>query len=277
MTWRALITALDTGGTFRSRVSVYMHPLAGRPIGWHVVRALAEVDPAPSSIHVLHHSGTQIGIPDDMPMPVTDEIIEQGDEERALRAACTSPGLKVLVDGAAPLLESATISRLLRAAENGVAALTEAGERLAYHAVAGEGPALASAADPRYPPGAIRVAPTTRDELIRVVDRATLSRAVCAMRDRLVRMHEERGVTFLLPATSLVDTDVTIGTDTVIYPGVVIEGATSIGNECVIGPYSHVVEARIGRGVELQGWNYVTHTALRNHSVLEAYARRGFD
>ena len=95
------------------------------------------------------------------------------------------------------------------------------------------------------------------------------------MRDRVIRGHESRGVTFLLPATTSVDVDVRIGADTVVYPGVVLEGATVIGSECVIGPYSRVVESSIGRGSELAGWNYVVRTQVRNHAVLEAYARRG--
>ena len=56
-----------------------------------------------------------------------------------------------------------------------------------------------------------------------------------------------------------------------------LEGATVIGSECVIGPYSRIVEASIGRGVELAGWNYVARTSVRNHAVLEPYARRGLD
>jgi bifunctional UDP-N-acetylglucosamine pyrophosphorylase / glucosamine-1-phosphate N-acetyltransferase len=97
------------------------------------------------------------------------------------------------------------------------------------------------------------------------------------MRDRLVREHEANGVSFVRPATTWSDADVRIGPDTVIYPGTVIEGATDIGAECVIGPYSRIVESRIGRGAELKGWNYVARTTIRNRAVLEPYVRRGFD
>jgi bifunctional UDP-N-acetylglucosamine pyrophosphorylase/glucosamine-1-phosphate N-acetyltransferase len=74
-----------------------------------------------------------------------------------------------------------------------------------------------------------------------------------------------------------VDVDVRIGPDTVIYPGAVLEGQTEIGPECVVGPHSRVIDATIGRGVELKGWNYITRTSIRNHAVLEPYVRRGFD
>jgi bifunctional UDP-N-acetylglucosamine pyrophosphorylase/glucosamine-1-phosphate N-acetyltransferase len=85
------------------------------------------------------------------------------------------------------------------------------------------------------------------------------------------------GVTFRNPATVVVDSTVSIGADTVVYPGAVLEGRTEIGRECVIGPYSRIVESTIGRGVELKGWNYVTRTTIRNHAVLEPHVRRGFD
>jgi bifunctional UDP-N-acetylglucosamine pyrophosphorylase/glucosamine-1-phosphate N-acetyltransferase len=104
-----------------------------------------------------------------------------------------------------------------------------------------------------------------------------MAEAALAIHDRLIRRHEAAGVSFVLPATTWVDADVTIGADTVIYPGAVLEGQTKIGSECVIGPYTRLVDATLGRGVELKGWNYVARTAVRNHAVLEPYVRRGFD
>jgi bifunctional UDP-N-acetylglucosamine pyrophosphorylase/glucosamine-1-phosphate N-acetyltransferase len=110
-----------------------------------------------------------------------------------------------------------------------------------------------------------------------VLDRHTLADASVALRNRLVRKHEAAGVSFVLPETTWIDADVRIGADSVIYPGAVLEGQTEIGSECVIGPYTRIVDASIGRGAELKGWNYVARTSIRNHAVLEPYVRRGFD
>ena len=110
-----------------------------------------------------------------------------------------------------------------------------------------------------------------------VDDRHALARAGVVVRDRLVRQHEDAGVSFLLPDTVWIDVGVRIGADTLIYPGVVMEGATTIGAECVIGPYSRLADAVVGRGVELAGWNHVMRSTVRNHAVLEAYARRGVE
>lgn len=277
MIWNAVVAALDDGDTFHSSVPLYLHPLAGRPILWHSLLAIAGTQPRPASVRVLHRDAAPLQLPEGFPTPLRAEAVGGGAELRSLRAAVTPPGLTVLVDGAAPLIASSTIARLLRAAERGMVALGANGEDSVCAAVGGEGPALASADDPRRPHGAVPVAATTPEEIIRVTDRHTLAEAGRAIHDRLIRLHEAGGVSFVLPATTWVDADVTIGPDTVIYPGAVIEGQTRIGSECVIGPYTRLVDATLGRGVELKGWNYVARTSVRNHAVLEPYVRRGFD
>ena len=275
--WHAVISALDAGESFRSRVSVYQHPLAGRPIVWHVVKALLDAAPAPERVLVLYRAASPVTIGPQV-AEVEYEAVPLGDEARSLRVAVTSPGLKLLVDGAAPLVTPSTVSRLIRAGESGVATLRGGGgDHEPRIAVAGEGPALASADDPRHPLGAARVAATQPLETLRVSDRRTLSEASVALRDRLIRRHELAGVSFLLPETSWVDVDVRIGSDTLVYPGAVFEGATDIGSECVIGPYTRIVESTVGRGSELKGWNYVSRVSVRNHAVLEPYERRGLD
>jgi len=274
MTWRAVVAALDDYEVFRSRVSVYQHPLVGRPVLWHVTRALLEVDPPPREIHVVHRKEAPIVVPG-APEKLVTHAVSESEQRVALRAVATRPGLTMIVDGAAPLVTAGTLQRLLRAGEQGVAHLAGEGTLAAGVAVAGEGPAVASADDPRLPDGAMQVAPSSASELLRITDRHSLSVAGVELRDRLVRRHEQSGVTFILPNTVWMDVDVRIGPDTVIYPGVVLEGATEIGSECVIGPYSRIVESMIGRGAELTGWNYLSRTTLRNHAVLEPYVRRG--
>jgi bifunctional N-acetylglucosamine-1-phosphate-uridyltransferase/glucosamine-1-phosphate-acetyltransferase GlmU-like protein len=276
VTWRAVVSALDDGEAFRSRVSMYLHPLAGRPVLWHVLAALFDGAAPPSQVRVLHRADTPLVIPD-LPESVVYEPVTRGQERRALRAAVGGAGHVVLVDGVAALLTGATFGRLLRVARSGVASIPADQEHLPALAVAGDGPTLATAEDPRHPRGGSRVATATPAEQRRIVDRHSLAEAGVVVRDRLVRHHEDLGVSFILPATVWLDVDVRIGTDSVIYPGVVLEGATIIGAECVIGPYSRIVEASIGRGVELAGWNHVQRTTVRNQAVLEPYARRGLD
>jgi hypothetical protein len=110
-----------------------------------------------------------------------------------------------------------------------------------------------------------------------VSTRAELARAHQRIRDDVVHALMRGGTTFLLPESVMVDVDVRIGRDTVVYPGVVIEGQTTIGDETVIGPGCRIVDSWVGSGVELKGWNYIAHTSVRNRAILEPHVRRGFD
>ena len=262
-----MVTALDAGERFRSRVAPYLHPLAGRPLLWHVVVATLGVQPAPTAVHVLHRPDAHLALPDLDPR-VTFVAVLPGDEADALSRATSSRVTTLVVDGGAALLTAATLERVLAAAEQGGAATLHA---------SGSGRALARAYRPRHVAdvGETIVAPPV--EAVLVDDRHALARAGVVVRDRLVREHEDAGVSFLLPDTVWIDVGVRIGADTLVYPGVVMEGATTVGAECVIGPYSRLTDAVVGRGVELGGWNHVVRSTVRNHAVLEAYARRGVD
>lgn len=112
-------------------------------------------------------------------------------------------------------------------------------------------------------------------ELMGINDRVQLAAAEAILRDRIRRRLMQDGVTFLAPETTLVDADVEIGPDTVLYPGVLIEGASSIGGEVVIGPFSRIVDAHVGRGAELQGWNYVARSTVANGVILPPYVHQG--
>lgn len=112
-------------------------------------------------------------------------------------------------------------------------------------------------------------------EVMGINDRAQLAEAETILRDRIRRRLMKEGVTFLAPETTLVDADVEVGPDTVIYPGVLIEGASSVGRESVIGPFTRIVDAHIGRGVELKGWNYIARTTVPNGSIVGPYVQQG--
>ncbi|HLH71816.1 MAG TPA: bifunctional UDP-N-acetylglucosamine diphosphorylase/glucosamine-1-phosphate N-acetyltransferase GlmU [Chloroflexota bacterium] len=82
-----------------------------------------------------------------------------------------------------------------------------------------------------------------------VNDRRQLAVAERQLRDRIRQELMLAGVTILDPSTTYVDSMVTIGRDTTLYPGTIIEGSTVIGSGCVIGPYSRIVDSQIGANV----------------------------
>jgi bifunctional UDP-N-acetylglucosamine pyrophosphorylase/glucosamine-1-phosphate N-acetyltransferase len=124
------------------------------------------------------------------------------------------------------------------------------------------------------------------DAALGINDRAGLMAAEEAAQRRIIEDHARSGVTFLQPGTTRVEAGVTIGRDTTIGPGTVLEGATVIGERCEIGPHttlrgatirdgatvvhSFVVEAEVGADAKVGPFAY-----LRPGTVIGEGAKAG--
>ncbi|HID53859.1 MAG TPA: bifunctional UDP-N-acetylglucosamine diphosphorylase/glucosamine-1-phosphate N-acetyltransferase GlmU, partial [Anaerolineae bacterium] len=86
------------------------------------------------------------------------------------------------------------------------------------------------------------------DECLGAGTRAELTAVEKAFRRRANNYWLERGVTLIDPEATYIDQDVTIGQDTVIWPGSYIQDGTIIGEDCVIGPNAIIRRATIGAG-----------------------------
>ena len=71
------------------------------------------------------------------------------------------------------------------------------------------------------------------------------------IRGRINAAHLDHGVTLIDPATTYVDVGVTIGPDTVIQPLTFLQGETSVGRGCRLGPSTRIVDSRVGNGSEV--------------------------
>lgn len=91
-----------------------------------------------------------------------------------------------------------------------------------------------------------------------------VSRAIAFLREKKWRELESRGVIVLDPATTWVDLDVRIGRGTVIYPSAVIEGNTSIGMQCRIYPFVHLVDTQIGDRVKVLSSTMVERSRIED-------------
>ena len=66
------------------------------------------------------------------------------------------------------------------------------------------------------------------------------------------KAHLERGVDFIDIRSAYIDKSVKIGKGTVIYPCVVLEGDTEIGENCLIGQNTRIKDSKIGDGTDIQ-------------------------
>ncbi|PNZ26986.1 bifunctional N-acetylglucosamine-1-phosphate uridyltransferase/glucosamine-1-phosphate acetyltransferase [Staphylococcus petrasii] len=90
------------------------------------------------------------------------------------------------------------------------------------------------------------------NEIMGVNDRVMLSNAEKALQQRINIQHMQNGVTIIDPTTTFIGPDVEIGMDTIIEPGVRINGTTKIGEETVIGQYSEINNSQIGSHVDIK-------------------------
>jgi bifunctional UDP-N-acetylglucosamine pyrophosphorylase / glucosamine-1-phosphate N-acetyltransferase len=101
--------------------------------------------------------------------------------------------------------------------------------------------------------------------------RAGLASVTRIIRERIVRGHMANGVTFLDPTTCYVDVDVRIGRDSTILPMTVLEGATRIGEGCVVGPATRIVDSRIEAGAEVT-FSVVRQSRIGREAAVGPYA-----
>ncbi|WP_414151183.1 bifunctional UDP-N-acetylglucosamine diphosphorylase/glucosamine-1-phosphate N-acetyltransferase GlmU [Acetobacterium carbinolicum] len=90
------------------------------------------------------------------------------------------------------------------------------------------------------------------EDIQAINSRVQLAEAEAVMRKRINHRLMDAGVTIIDPATTYVGARAIVGQDTVLYPGVILEGETEIGKDCVIGANCRLVDAKIGNKVSIQ-------------------------
>ena len=94
-------------------------------------------------------------------------------------------------------------------------------------------------------------------EIQGINSKVQLADAERIMRARINEKVMLEGAIIIDPATTYIEDDVVIGIDTIINPGVILEGKTVIGEDCIIGSQTRIVNSQIGNNVEIQRSNIV--------------------
>jgi bifunctional UDP-N-acetylglucosamine pyrophosphorylase/glucosamine-1-phosphate N-acetyltransferase len=118
-------------------------------------------------------------------------------------------------------------------------------------------------------------------ETLRIDDaqeiRGINSRSELAEVSRLVRQKKNEelmaaGVTLIDPATTYVDPEAEIAADTVLHPGVVVEGHTRIGAACEIQAYVRISDSEIGNRVTINNFCVISGAKVADEAVLGPFA-----
>lgn len=90
------------------------------------------------------------------------------------------------------------------------------------------------------------------DDIAAVNSKVQLAEIGKIMRRRINTSLMEAGAIIIDPENTYLSAETKIGKDTTIYPGVITEGRVIIGENCVIGHNSRIVNSTIADGVDIQ-------------------------
>jgi bifunctional UDP-N-acetylglucosamine pyrophosphorylase/glucosamine-1-phosphate N-acetyltransferase len=89
-------------------------------------------------------------------------------------------------------------------------------------------------------------------EAIGINTREHLAEAEAALRKRINQHWMLEGVTLLDPQSTFIDSGVTIGQDTVVWPNTMLLGTTAIGEDCIVGPNTVIRSSRVGNACRIE-------------------------
>jgi bifunctional UDP-N-acetylglucosamine pyrophosphorylase/glucosamine-1-phosphate N-acetyltransferase len=113
----------------------------------------------------------------------------------------------------------------------------------------------------------------TAKDLLGINNRMELAEADAFLRMRKIRTLLESGVTIYDPQITYIEDDVSIGRDTIIYPGVVLKGKTEIGTECEIHHYSVIENAVLGSGCVVHPFTHIVDSVIGDAASIGPFSR----
>lgn len=108
-------------------------------------------------------------------------------------------------------------------------------------------------------------------EILGVNSKIELALASKILRERKNNALMENGVIFIDPANSYIEENVEIGKDTIIYPGVILEGNTIIGNNCKIIGNTRIIDSRIFDEVTIES-SIIEESIIENLVTIGPFA-----
>jgi len=108
-------------------------------------------------------------------------------------------------------------------------------------------------------------------EVMGVNNRLQLSQAEAFTRQKINESHMLKGVTIVDPINTYIDHTVQLENDVTILPGCIISGHTSIKEDSVIGPNTHIISSQIGKNVKIKN-SVVVESKIDDGTCIGPYA-----
>jgi bifunctional UDP-N-acetylglucosamine pyrophosphorylase / glucosamine-1-phosphate N-acetyltransferase len=110
-------------------------------------------------------------------------------------------------------------------------------------------------------------------EILGVNSRKELADVTRVLKERKVDALMASGVTIVDPATTWIEPDVEVGADTVLHPGVYLEGRTRIGSGCEIHSGVRIVDSTIGDGVVINNFCVIRQSTIASGAQVGPFAQ----
>jgi bifunctional UDP-N-acetylglucosamine pyrophosphorylase/glucosamine-1-phosphate N-acetyltransferase len=105
-----------------------------------------------------------------------------------------------------------------------------------------------------------------------VNSRSELAEVSAIMRQKKNEELMAAGVTIVDPASTYIDSDVLIGPDTVVHPGVVIQGQTRIGAACEIQAYVRITDCELADRVTILNFCVIVGARVAEGAAIGPFA-----
>ncbi len=109
-------------------------------------------------------------------------------------------------------------------------------------------------------------------EILGVNSRKELAEVAAILRAEKNEALMASGVTIVDPATTYIAPDVTVGADTVIHPGVHLEGRTQIGSGCEIRSGVRIVDSAVDDGVLINNFCVIVESHVSSGARIGPFA-----
>ncbi|MFW5981130.1 MAG: bifunctional UDP-N-acetylglucosamine diphosphorylase/glucosamine-1-phosphate N-acetyltransferase GlmU [bacterium] len=100
-------------------------------------------------------------------------------------------------------------------------------------------------------------------EIIGINDRVNLAKAEKIIRERTNLKHMHNGVTIIDPSNTYIDSQVEIGSDTIIYPYTFIEGKSKIDQHSIVGSHCRIVDSVIGEYANINDHSLILESSIQ--------------
>ena len=110
-------------------------------------------------------------------------------------------------------------------------------------------------------------------ELTGINDRSDLALVTGLLYEMIAEFWMKRGVTLIDPATTYIDAQAIIDSDTEIGPGVVIKGRSKIGSDCIIEKGSYLRDGQIASGVHVLPYSVIEESNISEGCQIGPFAR----